>query len=317
MIGPSIADRDKYASAQIGFHVAFMVALEAMGEDPLMILANEVPSDTAVEEHNWIGDLPGFEEWVDDRKLATLGAHKITIRNKDWANGVVVHRNEINDDKLGLVMPRINGLAQKASRHRGDLMVKSLLNGFDGTAYSTISDGLAFDGSFFFATDHSSEGGPAQTNKLTAALSESALESAEQTLNELTTYDGKDPLDMTGTHLIVGPKLRPVAEKLLRSSILVNSAGTAAGTNIIQGRYNLVVSPRIRGDYDDYWFLGDLSKPVKPFIFQNREPITTIAQVDWECEDMFKRGQMNFGAQARYNIGAFAWQTMVGSTGAG
>ena len=118
---------------------------------------------------------------------------------------------------------------------------------------------------------------------------------------------------MSGTHLIVGKKLEATALRLTQAGMLINPGGTAAGSNIYQGRYTVVISPRLRGTYDDYWFLADLSKPVKPLIFQMREEITTAAQVDWNTEDMFKRGQMNFGAQARYNYGYYAPQCVVGS----
>lgn len=313
-MGPTIAQREKFANAQIGFHVHFMDRLVAMGPDPLLVLATEVDSSTAVEEHLFLGDLPGFEEWTKDRAMSTLMAHKFTIRNKDWANGVRVHRNEILDDKLGLVQPRIAGLAEKAARHKGDLLVKTLINGFSGTAFPETGDGLAFDGSLFFADNHALEGGVSQDNKRTDALSEAALEGAEAQLRGLLTWDGKDPLDMSGTHLIVGPKLEATAKKLVGANMLINSGGTAAGSNaFLLGKYQVVVSPRLSGTYDDYWFLADLSKSSRPLILQNREPITTATQVNWDSPDMFNRGEMKFGAQARYAVGLFDWRTIIGS----
>lgn len=308
MLGPTIAERAKYANAEIGFHIGFMESLLAAPDEPVMGLAREVPSATAVEEYPWIGDLPGFEEWTQDRSMQGMARKKISIANKDWSSGVPIHRNEIADDKLGLAMDRIRGLAAKAKNHRADMLVKYLLNGFSGTAFPLLGDGLAYDGALFFATTHSFG-----SNRKTAALSEAALDAAEQALGELTTDDGKDPLGMSGTHLIVGKKLEAAALRLTQSGLLINAAGTAAGSNIYQGRYTVMVSPRLSGTYDDYWFLADLSKPVKPLIFQMREEITTAAQVDWASEDMFKRGQMNFGAQARYNYGFYAPQTVIGS----
>lgn len=308
MFGPTIAERARYANAEIGFHVAFFEALEGMSEQQLLELATQVPSSTSVEEYHWIGDIPGFEEWKQDRSLGGMERKKIQISNKDWSSGIKVHRNEISDDKLGLALDRIRGLADKAMRHRADMLVKYLLNGFAGTAYPDLGDGLAYDGAFFFSTAHAFG-----SNKLTAALSEAALDSAEQALGDLTTDDGTDPLEMSGTHLIVGKKLEATALRLVGNGMLINAGGTAAGSNIYQGRYTVIVTPRLRGTYDDYWFLADLSKPVKPLLFQMREEITTAAQIDWQNEDMFKRGQMNFGAQARYNYGYYAPQTVVGS----
>lgn len=309
MLGPTIAERAKYANAEIGFHIAFFAALqEAQKEKALMALAKEVPSSTSVEEYHFMGDVPGFEEWKQDRAMGVMERKKISITNKPWSSGVSVHRDEIMDDKLGLANDNIAGLAQKAQRHRFDLMVKTLLNGFDGTAYPDLGDGLSYDGKFFFADNHAFG-----DNKMTVALTEAALDAAQQQLGEITTDDGKDPLDLSGTHLIVGKKLEAMALRLTQAGMLINAGGTAAGTNIYVGKFTVIVSPRLRGTYDDYWFLADLSQAVKPVIFQDREPITVAAQVDWSSEDMFKRGQMNFGAQARYNIGYYAPQTIVGS----
>lgn len=318
MLGPTIAQRSKYSDVEVGLHVAFAQGLESLGPDPLLILAQEMTSTAAIEQHIFLGDLPGFEEWKGDRRMAGLMAHKFQIANKDWSNGIVVHRNEIEDDQLAKVAPKIAGLAAKAARHKGEYMIKSLINGFSGTAFPEVGDGLAFDGALLFSASHQLEGGVTQSNTMgTSALTEANLEAAEILMSGLTTFDGKDPLEMQGTHLIVGPKLEKTARTLVGAGLLINPGGTAAGSNpYFMGKYQVIVSRRLVGTYDDYWFLADLSKPTKPFIVQDREAISTVAQVDWTSESMFKRGQMSFGAQARYGIGAYDWRTIVGSAAA-
>jgi phage major head subunit gpT-like protein len=314
MLGPTIAQRTKYAEAEVGITVEFMHQLEANGPDPLLVLANEVESKAALERHFFLGDVPGFQKWKGDRVMSTLMAHSFTIVNDDFASGITIHRNEIMDDKLGLVAPRIADLAGKAARFKGDYMMMALINGFSGTAFpSEVGDGKSFDGSLFFSTTHSLEGGPAMSNKITTALSEAGLEEAEILMKTFKTWDGKDPLNMSPTHLIVGPKLKNTAMKLLNAGTIINAAGTASAVNVHAGKYQIIESQRLTGAYDDYWFLADLSKATKPFIFQDREPITTAAQIDWSSDDMYKRGQMNFGAQARAGIGPYDWRTVVGA----
>jgi len=314
MLAPSIAQRAKYADLEVGLKVHFMDQYQMAGPDPLMILAQEMNSSAAVEQHFFLGDVPQFSEWTADRQMSTLMAQRFTIANKDWASGITIHRNEIDDDRIGMVAPKVNSLAMRAARHRGDWMMRNLINGFSGTAYPETGDGLCFDGGLFFSTTHALEGGPSQSNKMTVALTEANLETAQIKLASLTTWDGKDPLEMSGTHLIVGPALEKTALQLVNASTLINAAGTASGANAyFLGKYQVVVSQRLIGSYANYWFLADLKKATKPFIFQNREPISTVAQVDWTNEAMFKRGQMNFGAQARYGIGSWDWRTIVGS----
>lgn len=312
----NIANQVNLEAARVGFHVAFLESLEAMGPDALEILFTEVQSSTSLEEWEWLGDLPGFEEWKGDRKLGDLDAHKLRVENRDWASGIRVHQNQFKDDKLGLFRPKVAALAQQARRHRSDLMVKALLNGFAGNVYPEAGNGLGYDGAFFFSDAHTSSGGPAQSNKLTVALSASGLESAELKLKTMKSADGKNPLDLRGTHIICGPKNEPVARKLIENELV--AVGGQMESNIHRNRYQLLVSPRITGDQDDYWFLADLSAPIRPMLFQLREDISTSAITgnqggEGDSVPRFQRGELWFGAEARYNVAYFAWQTIIGS----
>lgn len=318
-LGPSLANRHVFADVEVGVTFEFMDALEKRGPDPLLVLASQMSSSAAVEKHFFLGDVPGFTEWTDDRRMSGLMAHSFEIANKEWSSGISIHRNEIRDLRFIDVMSRINALADRAARHKGEFMVQALINGFSGTAFPNTGNGLAFDGQLFFSASHALEGGSTMSNTLSgAALSEANLEAAEIRLAGFTTWDGRDPLDLQGTHLIVGPKLEKTALTLVGGATLLNNAtassATASAANAyFLGKYTVVVSRRLVGTYDDYWFLADLSKPTKPFIVQDREPITTAAQMDWSSPDMFRRGQMNFGAQASYGIGMYDWRTIVGS----
>ena len=92
--------------------------------------------------------LTGFgqmREWVGDRVIRSLAAHGFTIRKKDWEYTISVHRDEILFDKLNLVRPRIQNMADLAARHRDQLVVDLLIGGFQN---------LCYDGQYFFDTDH-------------------------------------------------------------------------------------------------------------------------------------------------------------------
>ncbi len=306
-------------AARVGFHAAFMQQLEAMGDDPINALYMTLLSTGSLEEIDWLGDIPGFEEWKGDRKLGDVSAFKLQIANRDWASGLRIHQNNFKDDKLGLFGPRVAGLAQKAKRHRSDQMVRMLLNGFAGNVFPDTGNGLAYDGAFLFSDSHASDSGPPQSNYLGAVpLTIASLEAAETKLKGMNTADGKDPLELGGTHLIVGPALEWTAKKLMGAELIANGAGTAADTNVHRNQYEVIVSRRIKGPQANHWFLTDLSQPIKPFIFQLREEISTSAIVgnqggDNDSAPRFQRGEYWFGAEARYNVAAFAWQLIVGS----
>lgn len=299
----TIANNADLDAARVGFHAAFLTSLEQKADDPTAELYTTVPSNGNLEEWNWLGDLPGFEEWKGERKLAGLEGFKLRVSNKDWSSGLRVKANDFKDDKLGLLPPQVAALAMKARRHRWDMMVKLLANGFAGNVYPEVGTGLGYDGAFFFSDAHATG-----SNKLTSALDATALSAAELKLESMTTYDGADPMDIHGTHLIVGPKLRATAEKLLTQERLASGED-----NYHRGKHKLIVSQRLRGTADDYWFLADLSSAIKPLLFQMREEISTSSQIAPDSEGVFSRNEYRFGAQARYNVAYFEHRLVVGS----
>jgi phage major head subunit gpT-like protein len=52
-------------SAYVGFNAAFQAGL-AQGTSQYARIATTVPSTTKTQEYGWLGDFPGFREWVGD-----------------------------------------------------------------------------------------------------------------------------------------------------------------------------------------------------------------------------------------------------------
>jgi phage major head subunit gpT-like protein len=84
-------------------------------------------------------------EWLGNRKIKDLAAHKYDIENKDWQSAISLHKNEISDDQLGLFQYRVRGLAEVAAQHVDQQIFGLLTNGWSG---------LCYDGKAFFAADH-------------------------------------------------------------------------------------------------------------------------------------------------------------------
>jgi phage major head subunit gpT-like protein len=313
-LGPTIAQREAIENARISLHTFFLESLDGAAADPIEELAMQVPSSTAVEEYDWIGDIPGLVEWLGDREMATVMVGSFTIKNKDWSSGARIHKNEILDHRLAQTRAKLQGLAQEARYHYGDLLARCLLNGFDGQAFPDVGTGLCYDGRFLFSADHRAEGGPAQSNLLNVPLDAEGLRIAKAQMRKLRNHKGTRPVRVRPTHLIVGPDLEDTAKRLLNQEIVPGGPnGNASITNIHRGSLQLLVSDWIVGEWANCWFLADLSKPIKPLILQIREPITSTALTDWSTEVMFRRGEQQFGAQSRDNVGLGAWQPVIGS----
>jgi phage major head subunit gpT-like protein len=293
-----ISNNAELEPARIGFHAAFLEGL-AGEPDPLMQLATEVPSSKKEEHYSWIGDLPGMQEWKTDRMLKVLEAYGFAIRNKKWEASLRLKNDDIADDALGLLGPIVADMAGNARLHPSILVAHLLLNGFDGTAFPDLGDGLAFDGDFFFSTTHETG-----SNKLAVAFSAVNLASAAQLLRQQKRFDGGN-LYCRGTHLYVGVENEQLAEKILTQEML---AGGESNTQ--RGKYKLVVSPEL----GTTWFLADQSGAVRPVMFQNREPLSTHAVGGSSGDSVaFTYDEAWFGAKARYNAGYFDFRRIVGS----
>lgn len=131
-------------SANIGFNAAFKAGM-AMASSMYGAVATTVPSSTKTTEYGWLGEFPGFREWVGDRVVNGLAKHGYTIVNKDYENTIGVDRNDFDDDNLGIYTPMFQQLGHTAVVFPDQLIWPQLQAGFVNACY---------DGQNFFDTDH-------------------------------------------------------------------------------------------------------------------------------------------------------------------
>lgn len=291
----------KLDASQVSFSTTFNSALAAV-EDPLRMLAMEMPSNTRVEEHDWMDSVPGLSEWIDDRKMSNLSPQSIRIANKSFASGVRINRDDILDDRLGIIRPRIEMLAKKAGLHYAKLAAAALIGGF----VTSSEFGTAYDGKAFFATDHQdNEDGPVQSNTgAAAALSKSSYFAARHQMMELTDDQG-DSLDIMPNVLFCGPANEEVAYDILEAQVISTGA-----SNSSKGTAKAVIVPSLRGAHANKWFLSDTDQPIKPLILQVREKISSSFE-----NATFMNKKMKFGAEGRHNVGFALWQFIYGNLG--
>lgn len=62
------------------------------------------------------------------------------------------------------------------------------------------------------------------------------------------------------------------------------------------------------------WFLLDVSRPLKPLIYQNRKPFTNLVRKDKETDDnVFMGNELVYGVDGRCEVGFGFWQMAWGS----
>lgn len=303
-----IINRAKLEDADYRFHTLFNKVFFTMRETldiaPLVI---EVPSQGRSERYVWANAFPQFREWVSDAQFSRMAAYGYAIENKMFQGGIEVLREDIEDDTLNVVRPQIANLAEEAAFHEQDLIYSLVVNGFGGTK------GLAYDGQYFFDTDHQDiGGGPIQSNKGTAAFAQASLQAAITAMRSLKDVNGR-ALRMNPTDLYVSPQLEFAARTILEQDFIV--VATALTNNPLKGIVNLHVWNRL-AEHPAYWFLFDQSKVgVKPFVHQTREPMTFVAQDRPEDDENFMRRILRWSAYCRDNAGYAMWQGAWGSDG--
>lgn len=293
-----IINREALQSIYKGFKTLFNEAFQAV-EPKWPTVAMEVPSEDSSEDYSWLGDLPQLREWVGDRVVRNLAASGYTIRNKDFEGTIALKRNDVEDDKVGLYRPRIQGLGGQAARHPDALVFDLFGNGF--------TTGLCYDGQPFFAPQHQA-GDTLQSNRSNRILSGAAYAEARAQMMSLTSDTG-EPLEIVPGLLAVPPQLEEAGLEILTAERLSNGQ-----TNPWKGTAKLLVVPRL-SKWPTYWFLMDVSREIKPFIFQRRTQANFVALTADDDQNVFMRKEYLYGVDYRGNVGYGLWQLAYGSTG--
>lgn len=139
-----LINRATLNSAFVGFNAAFQAGL-AMATPMYGRVATTVPSTTKTNEYGWLGQFPGFREWIGDRVINGLARHGYSLTNKSYENTIGVDRDDFEDDNLGIYAPMFQSFGQTAQEFPDTLVWALLKNGFASKCY---------DGQFFFDTDH-------------------------------------------------------------------------------------------------------------------------------------------------------------------
>lgn len=296
-----ILDRSRLEAAYITFSTMFDMVLARV---PTMFqdIATVMPVSSKEVDFKWLGDNPAMQKWVGPRAISKLRAESHAITTDNWANGIEVSRDDIADDKLGLIAPRISSLAEEGMWKMEALVFEYLNNGFAATS------GTCYDGQYLIDSDHtaSGSGGTNQTNLQAGALTATTYGQAWDKMGSLVDTRG-EKITMIPDTLLVGIANRQAAR------LIVQQAVKASGeTNIEAGSTRLLVNPRVTSTN---WWLMSTQQSVRALILLIRQAPQFAAVNTMDDYFAFMNATFLFGADARFGAGYGLWQTIVGSTG--
>ena len=270
-------------------------------------IAMMVPSTGSQNDYAWLSNFPRMRKWIGDKTIKALAAFKYSVVNDDWEATIEVDRNHIDDDSLGIYAPQAQGAAFSAKQLPDEIVYDLVNNAFAN---------LCFDGQYFCDVDHPvsdvngvvgsvSNKGATALSAATLALAQGSYGAARTAMKKFKDDEGR-PLNITPDVLLVGPALEDTARALVTVDRLEDGK-----PNPYKGTAEVVVDSRITSD--TAWFLLDTTKPVKPFIYQNRKAPVFVQQTDMNASDVFSRKKFKFGAEARAAGGYGFWQLCYGT----
>ena len=125
-------------------NMAFNTQLYAASDDWTQYTM-QVESTGDTEVYPRLDMLPGVREWIGERVVYSLSQETFTIPNRTFEETIGVRREQLEDDKYGMLAPAAQQLGQDAGNLPGKL-VAGLMTGGTST--------LWVDGQDFFSTTH-------------------------------------------------------------------------------------------------------------------------------------------------------------------
>jgi len=269
-------------------------------------LATRIPSNSDAETYRWLGTVPRMREWGTGRMTKGLRSESYSVENLKYEATIEVDRDEIADDQTGQIRLRVGELAQRAATHKDYLIGQLLING-ETTGYNS------YDGVSFFNDAHVSGDSGNQDNKLTYNASDPDNPSGAEFKTGLTNAisvmlgfkdDRGDPMSLSATGLVcvVPVSMYFTALEAINATLVNNTS------NVLQGVARVVSLPWLTDA--SKWYLVKTDGIVRPFIFQDREPVEFTALAEGS-EEAFKREKFLYGVRARYRLTYGYWQFAV------
>jgi phage major head subunit gpT-like protein len=263
-------------------------------------LAMELPSGTRSTKQFWLAMIPKMREWLGERVAQNVANYNYELINKDYELTVEVDRNDIMDDQLGIYTPIVDMIGIQAKKHPDDVTVDLLRNGNSATLATT------FDGKAFFATDHpiSKSDSTSQANYGTSTALNATNYAAKRAV--MMGYKGEDgrPFGVMPNLLVVPPQLEGAARTILNAEMVGDSG--AGITNVWRNSAELLVVPELAVDATT-WYLLDVSRPIKPLIFQRRMAPQFVKKTEITDDNVFFGKKFIMGVDSRDVGGYGTW----------
>ena len=274
-----------------GLKVEFNKAFQAAPPPKYGSLVLKTTSKSDSETYGWMGAPPAMREWVGERHVASMNDYSYEIANKNFESTVAVDRNEIEDDQVGMIKPRIQEIAVRAKAYP-DVLISDLVK--------ASLTGLAYDGAALCSNRTAPNDNLLAGTGVTEATLLTDLAAARAAMMAFTDDQG-EVMNVVGDVVICHPGEEIFFMKILKSTTAVGATG-AGEFNFWRDQLKaVIVDARLSDDND--WYLCASGYALKPFILQTRKAPQFIGLDKGTDEQVFMRRKLLYGVDMRANAG--------------
>jgi phage major head subunit gpT-like protein len=232
------------------------------------------------------------------------------IKTIRWEATERINRDEYNSNPngLGLITPKIAGLADEAQQHALRMFAATLeANAGSVSALTTLGietdlanylGGLnCLDGTPLFYASHPKMNGDTYSNITTSALSTASLLAARIGMGKFSDELHNRRVDGRPTTLMVPIDLAAKAAQLAEAEYDPEKSTRTPNPN--KGSLSVVVNPFLL-DPNNWYLINGRRAQMKPVVEAITYPSHLVQQASPEAESVFMRGDYLFGAEGRY-----------------
>lgn len=283
---------------------------EAKFESRLDKVFNMNHSENAYEQDT---SMSGFGEHEETAELQNIPFEdrvpgwEVTYAHKKYTKGASISQEMIDDNKWNLVKktPKALALSKMRTLERlgADVLNYGFVAGGGGKAVFRGGDGQAL-----FSTVHvNRQGDIVQSNKITTALSQSALQTISSAMQKRLDSKGMI-IEFMPSKLVVPTELQYTAKIILESASATGTGVAQTDVNPMKGSLELVIWPYLTSS--TAWFVQDGDSNELNFFIRKDEGVQGPV---WNFDNDSAKWKSVFRASAGYSD----WMCIYGSVGDG
>lgn len=299
----AIVTSDFLEALLTNFRVIFETAFT--GEKPTyQPLVTKVDSTSEKESFNWLGAVPSPSEWTDERIVQGLRSEFYEVYNKNYQVAISVDRNTLEDEKYGLIAPRIRQMAARVANHPNKLIFQLLNAGVSLKTYDKEN--------FFKADRQIGESGVINNIAAGAYAADSAkiLSGIAKAIEQMMGFkdDQGEPMGLIPDTVVCSPVMYLAIKTALKPATKgVTRAEADIIKDVIASGY--LIAGATAGH--DYYVACTSGGDLKPLLLQTRKAPEFVALDKPDSHEVFMRRLIHYGVDGRYGAALLEPRTAV------